>query len=250
LRLYNAAMADTLRCIFFDIDDTLFSTSEFAALARRNAIEHMRAHGFKMATEDALRELAEIINEFSSNYEHHFDKLLLRVPRHYWEDVDRSILIAAGIVGYHETKFRELRAYEDALDVMNLLRAQTSVKLGVITDGLALKQAEKLVRLGLVKLLDPHAIFISDEIGISKPNPKLFLRAATQMGVRPSECMYIGDRPRLDIDPCNRIGMISVLNRRTTKTHPPGETQPDFEIHNFFDLLDILRNRFGIDIKQ
>ena len=31
-------MADTLRAIFFDIDDTLFSTSEFAALARKNAI--------------------------------------------------------------------------------------------------------------------------------------------------------------------------------------------------------------------
>ncbi len=27
-----------LRAIFFDIDDTLFSTSEFAAAARRNAV--------------------------------------------------------------------------------------------------------------------------------------------------------------------------------------------------------------------
>ncbi|MCC6466372.1 MAG: TIGR02253 family HAD-type hydrolase [Planctomycetes bacterium] len=243
-------MPETLRAIFFDIDDTLFSTSEFAALARRNAIEGMRAHGFRMAAEDALRELGEIITEFSSNYEHHFDKLLLRVPAHYHEGVNRSVLVAAGIVGYHETKFRELRPYEDAADVLKLLREQTSLKLGVITDGLALKQAEKLVRLGIANLLDRNAIFISDEIGISKPNPKLFLRACSALGLRPSECMYVGDRPRLDIDPCNRIGMISVLNRRTTKQQPPGETQPDFEIHNFFDLLDILRRRFGLEIKH
>ena len=71
-------MAETLRAIFFDIDDTLYSTSEFAELARRNAIESMRAHGFRMATEDAMRELHEVIQEFSSNYEQHFDKLLLR----------------------------------------------------------------------------------------------------------------------------------------------------------------------------
>jgi putative hydrolase of the HAD superfamily len=83
-----------------------------------------------------------------------------------------------------------------------------------------------------------------------KPNPKLFLRACTALGVRPSECIYVGDRPRMDIDPCNRIGMITVLNRRTTKTYAPGETQPDFEIHNFFDLLDILKNRFGVDVKH
>lgn len=243
-------MADTLRAIFFDIDDTLYSTSEFAALARRNAIENMRAHGFKMATADALRELAEIIAEFSSNYEHHFNKLLLRVPRHYWEGVNANVLVAAAVVGYHETKFRELRAYEDAVDVLTLLREQTNLKLGVISSGLALKQAEKLVRLGVVNLFDADGIFISDDIGISKPNPKLWLRACQAMGVRPSECIYVGDRPRLDVDPCNRIGMITVLNRRTARQHEPGETQPDFEIHNFFDLLDILRDRFGIDVKH
>jgi len=243
-------MAETLRAIFFDIDDTLYSTSEFAALARRNAIENMRAHGFRMATEDALRELAEIVVEFSSNYEHHFDKLLRRVPKHYWEGVSETVLVAAAVVGYHETKFRELRPYEDAVDVLKLLRKQTELKLGVITSGLALKQAEKLVRLGVVNLFEPQGIFISDEIGISKPNPKLYLRACAAFGVRPSEAIYVGDRPKLDVDPCNRIGMITVLNRRTSRTFEPGETQPDFEIHNFFDLLDFLKSRFGIEVSH
>ena len=244
------AMSDTLKAIFFDIDDTLYSTSEFAALARRNAIENMRRHGFKMAVDDALRELAEIVVEFSSNYEYHFDKLLRRVPEHYYEDVSPIVLVAAAVVGYHETKFRQLKPHEDAEDLLKMLKEQTDLKLGVITSGLALKQAEKLVRLGLVGYFDPGGIFISDEIGINKPNPKLFLRACASMGVRPSESMYVGDRPDLDVDPCNRIGMITVLNRRTTQRQDPGETVPDFEIHNFFDLLDILRQRFGIELKD
>ncbi len=239
-------MAETLRAIFFDIDDTLYSTSEFAALARRNAIENMRAHGFRMATEDALRELAEIVQEFSSNYEHHFDKLLRRVPRHYWDGINENILIAAAVVGYHETKFRELRPYEDAVDVLKLLRKHTELKLGVVTSGLSLKQAEKLVRLGVVGLFDPGGIFISDDIGISKPNPKLWLKACAAFGVRPSECIYVGDRPTMDVDPCNRIGMITVLNKRSAREYLPGQTKPDYEIHNFFDLLDFLRTRFAI----
>ncbi len=244
-------MADTLRAIFFDIDDTLFSTSEFAALARRNAIESMRAHGFAMSVEDALRELDEIVHEFSSNYEHHFDKLLLRVPRHYYENVNPTILVAAAVVGYHETKFRSLRPYEDAVDVLKLLREQTGLKLGVITSGLPLKQAEKLVRLGIAELFESNAIFISDEMGISKPNPKLYLRACSALNIRPSEAMYVGDRPQMDVDPPNKIGMITVLNRRSGKYSTElGETRPDFEIHNFFDLLDVLRQRFGIEVKH
>jgi putative hydrolase of the HAD superfamily len=244
-------MADTLRAIFFDIDDTLYSTSEFAALARKNAIESMRAHGFRMSVEDALRELEEIVSEFTSNYEHHFDKLLLRVPRHYYEPVSPTILVAAAVVGYHETKFRSLRPYEDAVDVLKLLRAQTQLKLGVITSGLPLKQAEKLVRLGITELFEANAIFISDELGISKPNPKLYLRACAALGIRPSEAMYVGDRPSMDVDPPNKIGMITVLNRRSGKySNEEGRTKPDFEIHNFFDLLDILRGRFAIDVKH
>jgi hypothetical protein len=57
-------------------------------------------------------------------------------------------------------------------------------------------------------------------------------------------------RPTMDVDPCNRIGMITVLNKRSARDYLPGETSPDFEIHNFFDLLDFLRDRFGVDIKS
>jgi hypothetical protein len=45
--------------------------------------------------------------------------------------------------------------------------------------------------------------------------------------------------------------MITVLNRRSGKySKEEGNTKPDFEIHNFFDLLDILRGRFAIDVKH
>jgi putative hydrolase of the HAD superfamily len=241
-------MAQSLKAIFFDIDDTLYSTSEFAAEARRNAVEHMRAHGFRMPLEDALRELEEVVQEFSSNYEFHFDKLLRRAPRHTWQDVNPAILVAAAVVGYHETKHRELRPYEDAVDVLTLLRTRTKLKLGVITSGLIIKQAEKLVRLGLTGLFEPQGIFISEEVGINKPNPKLFQRACAAMGVQPGEAMYVGDRPRMDVDPCKAIGMIAVLNRRTTKEYEAGVSAPDYGIHNFFDLLDILKTRFGIGV--
>ena len=70
-----------LKAIFFDIDDTLYTTSEFAEMAREKALEAMIAAGLRVKKETLMLELREIVSEFSSNYDRHFDKLLLRVPK-------------------------------------------------------------------------------------------------------------------------------------------------------------------------
>ena len=51
---------------------------------------------------------------------------------------------------------------------------------GILTPGLQVKQAEKLVRLGVLPWLDPGAIFFSDQMGVSKPNPKIYAEGASR----------------------------------------------------------------------
>lgn len=242
-------MAD-LKAIFFDIDDTLYSTSEFAEMARENSIEAIIRAGVNMTKEALLKELEEVITEFTSNYPAHFDKLLLRIPPESYKGINPAIIVASAVVAYHETKFRHLRPYEDAVEALKLIHAKTDLILGVITTGLTVKQAEKLVRLDILQYIRPDAIFISDQIGVSKPNVKLFLRALTDLRLKPGEAIYIGDNPVTDIDPPNTIGMITVRNRRTGKyTGLEGKTRPHYEIHNFYDLLDILKKDFGIKVQ-
>ncbi|HET6202804.1 MAG TPA: TIGR02253 family HAD-type hydrolase [Planctomycetota bacterium] len=239
-----------LRAIFFDIDDTLFSTSAFAESARRNAIDEMISHGLRGEREELLRELKEVIEEFSSNYEHHFDKLLVRLGPEASRGVNREILIAAGVVAYHETKFRELKVYDDVYEVLRDI-SKTGLRLGVISAGLAVKQAEKLVRLKIYEFLDPRAIFISDQIGINKPNPKLYLRSCEATGVKPAEAMYVGDNPRGDVEPCRTIGMTTVWHQRSGRFEiGPHDPQPDYRIRNFHELRDILVKDFGVELPE
>lgn len=236
----------TLKAVFFDIDDTLFSTSEFADRARRNAVRSMIHHGLRMDPDDAWRELREVITEFSSNYSSHFDKLLLRIPPHLYAGVNPIILVAAGVIGYHETKSLELKPFRDMLQALRVLSA-TDLTLGVISAGLQIKQAEKLIRLGVYPFLDPRAIFISDQIGISKPNVKLYQTACSQLDLQPEEILYVGDNPRHDIDPCNQLGIITVRSRRETRyASQEGETQARYEISSGDQLLDIIRDDFGV----
>ena len=88
---------------------------------------------------------------------------------------------------------------------------------GIITHGWTTKQAEKIVRLGLVPHLDPGAVFISDQLGISKPNPKIYSIALRDLGLKASEAMYVGDNPTHDVTPPKSIGMIAVWARRAAR---------------------------------
>ena len=235
-----------LRAVLFDIDDTLFSTSEFARTARRNSIRAMIRVGVRMSEKELMRELEEVIIEFSSNYQNHFDKLLQRIPRSKVRGTNPAIIVAAGVTAYHDTKFSHLRPYEDAVQLLRELQ-RTDLTLGVVTDGLMVKQAEKLLRLGVYPLFDPQAIFISDQIGISKPNPKLYRRACAAIGVAPSNVLYIGDNPLNDIDPPNSLGIHTVLLQRHGKySHLQGKTYPDHSIRGFDELRTILKETFEV----
>jgi putative hydrolase of the HAD superfamily len=237
----------SLKAVFFDIDDTLFSTTDFASKARRAAVEAMRRRGLRLPTEHILRELQEVIVEFSSNHEHHFDKLLLRLPRRAWDGVNPAILVAAGVQAYHDAKSRQLRPYPDVPPVLARL-ARTDLVRGIITAGLEVKQADKLLRLGLYDYFTPTAIFISDQIGISKPNAKLFQRACDEVGVAPRETMYVGDHPTHDVDPANALGMITVHVRRGKHAPEQGRTKPAYTLKSFKELLTVLRKDFSVRI--
>lgn len=236
-----------LRAILFDIDDTLCDTTGFARQARRNAVGAMVAAGLKADPELVYAELEEVIAEFSSNYEHHFDKLLLRLPKEALANLNRSLVVAAGVAAYHDTKFHQLRTFPGVQELFRDLSA-AGLRLGVITHGLSVKQAEKLVRLGLVPYLDREAVFISDEIGISKPNPKLYQLALRTLRLEPHQVMYVGDNPKNDVAPPKKLGMVTVWAARAARTQPAAAETPDHVIRDFDELRSLLVEHYRVPI--
>jgi putative hydrolase of the HAD superfamily len=238
-----------LKAIFFDIDDTLFSTSEFAKAARLNSVYAMIRAGLKCNVNDCIQELKEVTEEFGPNYENHYDRLLLRLPKESYKEINPAVIVAAGVVAYHQTKNSSLKPYDDVVEILKSL-SNTEIILGIITAGLKIKQAEKLVRLDLLKYLDSRAIFITDQIGIGKPNVKLYKNACEALDLDPESCMYVGDNPITDIDPPNKLGMITVLNRRSGKyLSIVGKTAPKYTITDMWELLKIIKDDFGIPVR-
>jgi putative hydrolase of the HAD superfamily len=160
--------------------------------------------------------------------------------------VNRALIIAAGVMAYHATK-AELAPFPDVLPFLRRVHAHGDAMLGVITHGLEIKQAEKLLLLKVLPYINPAAIFISDQLGISKPNPKLYLRACQTLGLDPTTVMYVGDKPTHDVDPTNSVGMISVLIRREGRhAREQSVTPPRYEIDTLDELVPVLAEDFDI----
>ncbi len=237
-------MKRKLRAIFLDLDDTLYSTTNFSSLARRNAVQAMIDMGLKMPAERLYQELQEVVREFSSNDNDHFGKLLLRIPPSTYSGINQHFLIAAAVIAYHQTKFTNLVPYADAQNFLERI-SQEKIILGVITAGQTIKQAEKIIRLGLYKYFTANAIFITEQIGISKSNPKLYQQAYNTFLLSPDEVMYVGDHPTRDVDPPNLLNMITVRIRKDGKyCNEEGQTKADYEIGHFDELLRIIEENF------
>ncbi len=54
------------------------------------------------------------------------------------------------------------------------------------------------------------SILISSELGVVKPNPRIYNEAASRLGVRTAECVFIDDR-QSNIDGAAKLGMTGIL---------------------------------------
>ncbi len=228
-------MKNKIKAVFFDVDDTLYDSSKQVGEARRNAIKAMIEAGLQVDEDDAADKLKKISKALGSNYPQLFDELLKEFgygsnPR----------IIAAGVIAYHRTKIAYLVPFYDTIPSLLELRDR-GFKLGIITDGIAVKQWEKLIRLGLQHFF--HSVVISGSIGCEKPDPILFETAIKRIGCDPGECMMVGDRIDKDIKGANALNMITVqiMKGKYMALKPRDESdKPDYVVSLLSDVLKIL----------
>ncbi len=245
-----------IRLVGFDLDDCLFDSTDLSKRARIKGIEAMIKLGLGIDEQRAIKILQEIVKEYGSNSSKHYDYFIVRLNE-LEKDIDmisysdQIKYIAGAIMAYHEEK-NNIKLYDDVIECLIKLR-EKKIKTVIITDGIPIKQYEKILRLGIDDLID--MVVISDEIGIKKPNPKLFEYCLKKFGVQGPETIYIGDRIEKDIIPAKLTNIHSILILRGGKYDPsmtgiiiPNETKPDYEINHLSEIFNIIDdlNKKGI----
>jgi HAD superfamily hydrolase (TIGR01549 family) len=209
------------KAIFFDLDNTLYDHSSSAAEAMRLMYERHR-----------INDLGVSLADFSEQYGVITARLWLDLAPGKI-DINRlrtqrfeELFEYYGINGipaqefgeeYIETYIEQHYPIEGVDDFLKALSKK--YPLGLLTNAFPDTQRKKLERLNWDGYF--RWTLIAGEIGMFKPDERLFAYIAELANAEPSEMMYVGDSVAEDIEPAHAAGMVTVWVRR------PGIAEPE-----------------------
>ena len=210
-------MKRKIECINFDLDSVLYVPSEFLETTLLMSIKAMIQTGLKANLNDALKKLKEI-RIIDSNAKDHFDQLC-----HYFNKSHDPLIIAAGVERYWDCKIGIMTSAPESSVILSTFF--NKCPLTIISNGPPLKQAGKIVRLGLSHYfsqhdadlnVQKHLFYCTSEADKVKPHPYLWLQSQKDIGYRFSRAVMVGDRYWNDIFGAKRLGMMTIkINQGT-----------------------------------
>jgi len=231
-----------LKAVFFDVGNTLLYPYPSVPEVVRQVLAEV-GHVRDVSTIDAYMPMLD---------EYYEDRY--REDDTFWRSEDETLGVWVGMYSllcrkldihadaediarrvYHEFGRPERwRAYDDVCPAFERLAAR-GIRLGLISnwDG----RLTGLMRgLGFEQLLD--AVISSAEVGLHKPDPRIFELACERVGVDPSEAAHVGDHQYADIIGAEAVGMTPVLIDRHGGQNPGRE--------RFVRTLDDLEQVLGL----
>ena len=196
--------------IFFDLDHTLWDFDKNSMLAFKRVFKK-----FKITIEfDAFLKIYEPINvEYWKKYrEDKVSKESLRRGRlidsfNFFDLIYTTEKIDEIADAYIQELPFDNHLFEGAVEILDYLILK--YKLHIITNGFEEVQHKKLKNSGIDHYFS--TVTTSEEVGVKKPNPKVFLTALNKANSLPTQSVMIGDSLEADILGANNIGMQTIF---------------------------------------
>jgi putative hydrolase of the HAD superfamily len=120
---------------------------------------------------------------------------------------------------------------------------ERGIRVGVLSNTIWAADYHRAVfeRDGVLDLID--ADVYSSEIAWTKPHPEAFRAAAAALGVKPSEAVYVGDRPFEDVHGSQVAGLRAIWvphSKIPVAQQVSVDVTPDGVAHQLLDILDIV----------
>lgn len=253
--------------ILFDLDDTLVvdeAAVEAALLA--TCVELQNRYGldpqsFALTVRHCAREIWRASPTLAycraigiSSAEGLWARFLGNDPRlrtlHAWAPTYRRDAWANALAAYGirdtrlaeqlaETFQAERRARHWTFPEVNaaLRELQSHFRLAVVTNGAPDLQREKLEGAGLAPYF--AIVTVSGEVGVGKPDPRIFAHTLTHLGMPPAEAVMVGNDLTRDIEGARKAGITGIWVNRTGAATVAGDTTPDAEIASLLELAQM-----------
>lgn len=176
-----------VKAVVFDLDDTLISEKEYIKSGYRH-IARIIEDKFSMDKNQVFDDLMNLFNVSPLN-------IFNRLCDEYQIEYSKEMIL--DLVMEYRGHFPDIQFYNDVLPCLVGLK-RSGVKVGIITDGYAIAQRQKLKAIHADEYFDE--IIVTDEIGREywKPHPKAFELIKDKFKVNFDEMIYVGDNPEKD----------------------------------------------------
>lgn len=211
------------KLILFDLDDTLCDYRT----ARKTRTQYALEPWF--ASVDDLAAAVDLAMSYPTEGDEHFVDVLKQ------HGVDAPDAIDQVQARFIEDRFRGLAMFDEALEVVAAVSEIAAV--GMITNGPTTIQRTKIDMFQLTSHFP--VIVVSEEVGVWKPDPRIFAIALELAGHQPEDAIYVGDSIEHDVPGAQAAGMRSVWINRYGRQWSGGEP-PDATISTLHDLLPLL----------
>lgn len=198
-----------IKAFVFDIDNTLYSY-DAAHTAAFQAVTDCACRTFGLTPDEfaALhrrgnRLLQERVGSVTAAIHNRLIRYQIML-----EELGQPIRYAPELAELYWSTFLDAMRPGEGLDAcISSLKAQ-GFRLGVGTNMTAEYQFAKLDRLGVLDAMD--FMVSSEEVGVEKPDGKLFAFCARKAGCGPEACVFVGDSLELDARGALAAGMLPV----------------------------------------
>ena len=197
-----------MKAVIFDLDNTLYSYDRAHAAAWTALCRHVRDRlGLEEPRFLALHDAASRVLTGRCGGGPAIHNRLIRFQI-LLELAGLPIAEAPAMADcYWSTLLDRMEAEPGAAETLRALRSM-GLRVGVGTNMTADRQFEKLERLGLLRELD--FLVSSEELGVEKPDPRLFALCAEKAGAAPEACCFVGDSLEKDALAALRAGLRGV----------------------------------------
>ncbi len=221
-----------IKAIFFDFDDTLQSRKG----AYRLYCESFLTKYFPdISEEERLKKLDEMEEHVDGGYKDREVYFPEMIELWNWENHPPMEEL---FDSFNYDFGKHIVMLPGAIDVLNKIK-EKGYKLGCITNGVSSLQNIKLDTAGIRDMFD--VVVVSGDIGIYKPDRRIFDEAIRRAGVKNEEALFVGDHPVNDIEGALSADMQVVrMNYGDFKGKGLGKAGVTAEIEKITDLLDLI----------
>ncbi len=238
--MHSVGKNSSPRAVIFDLDDTLYAERQFVYSGFR-AVARYLAGRYGLNEAELLLRMQQLLCDEGRG------RIFNRVLQE--NGLDSSLV--STLVEIYRSHKPVLELCADAREIIGDLRGkahcseensqdlQPKVMTGLITDGAAKVQWNKIKALGLEDMMD--IIIVTDDYGIGcwKPSPVPYRIVMDKLGVLPQSCLYIGDNPEKDFVTARELGWYTVRIRRPGGMCYEIEKTPLYEAD--YDITDLLQ---------